>query len=252
MEKKITMDDVNALVKGIQDWFNGDGGCPNGPAVIGLSGGKDSTIIAALCVRALGKQRVFGVLMPNGVQSDIKDSYEVVNTLDIPYSVANIGQAYTAIINQLETPQYGETRVASEQTRVNLAPRLRMATLYAYSQTLKGRVMNTCNKSETMTGYETRWGDAVGDYAPFAEFTVHEVLQIGDLLPELPQHLVHKTPSDGLCGKTDEDNLGVTYKEIDEFLLNNKLPDEPERAKRLNNLIEKSRFKREPIPWFHR
>ena len=171
-------------------------------------------MVAALCVEALGKDRVVGVLMPNGYQSDIGDSYRIVEALDINCKVVNINDAYMAMMDSLE----GVMNV-SEQTKINLPPRLRMAVLYAVAQSLTrgGRVANTCNLSEDFVGYSTKYGDSVGDFSPLANLMVHEVKQIGHEL-SIPADLVDKTPADGLCGKTDEDNLGFSYAQVDDFI----------------------------------
>lgn len=212
----------------IQNWFEQNGkGCN---AVIGISGGKDSFITAALCVEALGKERVIGVLMPNGIQGDIQESMEICKYLEIEHTMINIEKAYTDIIDRMKQKIKWKDSTSNniyldltrdisptEQTKINLAPRLRMTVLYAISQSLHGRVANTCNLSETYVGYETRYGDAAGDFAPIAEFTVGEVIQIGNFL-ELPSKLVNKTPSDGLCGLSDEDNLGFTYEVLDKYI----------------------------------
>lgn len=198
------------IVGWIRDWFAANG--PRCKAVIGISGGKDSTVVAGLCVEALGNNRVVGVLMPNGEQKDIKDAERVCEVLDIPYLKVDISGAYEELMRSIgHCPPICEL---SEQTQINLPPRLRMATLYAISQSSGGRVACTDNLSESYVGYSTRWGDNVGDFAPLASLTATEVVAIGDALG-LPQDLVHKTPSDGLCGKTDEDNFGFTYDQLD-------------------------------------
>lgn len=200
------------IVQWIRNYFRDNG--PGRSAVIGISGGKDSTIAAALCVEALGKESVIGVLMPNGIQSDIQDSYKVVESLGINYHMVNIGDTVFALTDQLE----GIIHV-SEQTRVNMPARIRMTTLYAIAQSLPngGRVVNTCNRSEDFVGYSTKFGDSAGDFSPLSNLMVHEVIQIGHELP-IPVELVDKTPSDGLCGKTDEDNLGFTYAQLDDYI----------------------------------
>ena len=194
----------------IQDWFaeNGDG-CQ---AVLGISGGKDSSVCAAMLVRALGVHRVIGVLMPRGEQSDIADSQLLCKHLGITNCTVNIGEAADAVERAVAavTP-------LTNQTITNIPPRIRMTTVYAVSQSVNGRVANTCNLSEDWVGYSTRWGDSVGDFAPLAQFTVTEVKAIGRALG-LPAQLVDKAPSDGLCGKTDEDNLGFTYAELDRYI----------------------------------
>ena len=192
---------TEGIIKWIQNWFETNGkGCN---AVIGISGGKDSTVCAGLLVKALGKDRVIGVLMPNGEQADITDSYKVVNFLDIKYYTINIQDAYNSILKYMN---FYDGLNVSKQTEENLPPRLRMSTLYAVSQSVNGRVCNTCNLSEDWVGYSTRYGDSVGDFSPLSNYTVTEVKEIGHYLG-LPSEFVDKTPIDGLCGKSDEENL---------------------------------------------
>ena len=207
----------NNCVQWIRDFFreNGDG-CN---AVIGISGGKDSSVAAALCVEALGKDRVIGVLMPQGVQGDIDAAYLLVDHLGIRHYEINIQEAVQGVWNAM--PKELEL---SNQTRINLSPRIRMATLYAVSQSCNGRVCNTCNLSEDWVGYSTRYGDAAGDFSPMCHLTVTEVKEMGRLLG-LPEELVEKTPIDGLCGKTDEENLGFTYAQLDAYIRTGKIED---------------------------
>lgn len=242
----------NDLVEWIRDWFEVNG--PECNAVIGISGGKDSSVVAALCVEALGKDRVIGVLMPNGIQLDIDKSHELVNHLDIRHVVVNISSAYHELIESVIEGTYfnhadfPEFRI-SNQTKVNLPPRLRMATLYAISQSLNGRVSNNCNLSEEWVGYSTRWGDNVGDFAPLANLTVNEVKAIGYELG-LPVSLIEKVPSDGLCGKTDEDNLGFSYDTLDRYIRTG-ICNDAEAKERIDRLHEKNIFKLNPIPTFN-
>ena len=204
------------IIQWICDYFDENG--PDCSAVVGISGGKDSTIVAALCVEALGKDRVFGVLMPNGIQKDISDSLKIVKELGIQSITVNISGAYSKLVAEISKSM---SSGVSQQTIINLPPRLRMATLYAVAQSLPngGRVANTCNKSEDYVGYSTKFGDSAGDFSPLANLMVHEVRQIGYELP-VPKELVDKTPSDGLCGKTDEDSLGFTYAQLDSYIEN--------------------------------
>lgn len=194
----------------IREFFSENG--PDCNAVIGISGGKDSSIAAALCVEALGKDRVIGVLMPQGEQHDIDMAYLLVNHLGIKHYEVNIKNAVESILESM--PKGLEL---TPQTKQNLPPRIRMSTLYAISQSVNGRVCNTCNLSEDWVGYSTRYGDSVGDFSPLSHLTVTELKQIGHLLG-LPKELVEKTPIDGLCGKTDEENLGFTYQELDIYI----------------------------------
>lgn len=232
----------NDCVQWIRDWFEVNGkGCN---AVIGISGGKDSSVAAALCVEALGKDRVIGVLMPSGIQNDIDDSVKVVTHLGIKNFRINIGTSVSDILARLH---YSEIDV-SEQARINLPPRIRMATLYAVSQSINGRVVCTDNLSESYIGYSTRWGDNVGDFSPLAHLTSDEVVAIGDALG-IPYELTHKVPSDGLCGKTDEDNFGFTYEVLNKYILTGECEDETIKAK-IDNLHNKNLFKLEPMPSF--
>lgn len=246
------------LVQWIRDWFEANG--PGCNAIIGISGGKDSSVVAALCVEALGKDRVIGVMMPNGEQSDINMSHKLIGHLGIPHMGVNIGLGVDGILDRLAVnpiirqddmhlPRFKSLEI-SDQTRVNLPPRIRMATLYAISQSLNGRVSNNCNLSEEYVGYSTRWGDSVGDFAPLADLTVTEVKAIGYELG-LPVDLIEKVPSDGLCGKTDEDNLGFPYVVLDRYIRTGVCEDE-EAKKRIDALHKKNQFKQRPIPVFYR
>lgn len=233
----------NDCVQWIRDWFETNG--KDCKAVLGISGGKDSSVAAALCVEALGKDRVFGVLMPNGEQSDIGDAEMLVEHLGIKHVVINIFNAVHAIKHAVK-PALDDHW--SAQSSINLPPRIRMATLYAVSQTVNGRVVNTCNLSEDYVGYSTRWGDSVGDFSPLANLTSDEVVAIGDACG-LPYELTHKVPSDGLCGKTDEDNLGFTYEVLNKYILTGVCEDEAIKAK-IDEKHHKNLFKLEPIPSF--
>ena len=232
----------NDCVQWIRNWFKKNG--PGCNAVIGISGGKDSTVAAALCVEALGKDRVYGVLMPNGEQSDFGDAHAVVHCLGIEHYIINIRQAVEDLTTRIKLQDID----VKSQTEINLPPRIRMTTLYAISQSLNGRVVNTCNLSEDYVGYSTRWGDSVGDFSPLANLTTDEVVAIGDALG-LPYELVHKTPADGLCGKTDEDNLGFTYEALNKYIRTGRCEDETIR-KRIDELHRKNLFKLQPMPSF--
>ena len=233
-------------VQWIRDWFEENG--PGCNAVLGVSGGKDSSVVAALCVEALGKDRVIGVTMPNGVQPDINDSFRLIQHLGIRTCNVNISAAYEALMAEVKE-QLGtlDTEVSS-QTVINMPPRLRMTALYAVSQSLNGRVANTCNLSEDWVGYSTRYGDAAGDFAPLGGLTVQEVIAVG-LELGLPRDLVVKTPSDGLCGKTDEDNLGFTYAVLDKYIRTGVCEDPATKAL-IDDKHRKNLFKLKPIPYF--
>lgn len=231
----------NACVEWIRDFFRENG--PDCNAVVGISGGKDSSIVAALCVEALGAERVIGVLMPCGIQHDIDAAYMLVEHLGIKHYEINIKAAVDSLKGSVP-----EGLSLSEQSNVNLPPRIRMATLYMVSQSCNGRVANTCNLSEDWVGYSTRYGDAAGDFSPLSNLTVAELKQIGRLL-RLPDALVDKIPIDGLCGKTDEENLGFTYAELDRYIRTGEI-DDPGKKERIDTLHRRNLFKLKLMPAF--
>lgn len=235
------IDVKNKCVDWIRDFFEENGKECN--AVVGISGGKDSSIVAALCVEALGKDRVIGVLMPNGEQSDISYSYFLCGNLGIKFVTVPIENAVNGVLNAMK-----ENVDISEQTIINLPARIRMSTLYAVSQSMNGRVANTCNLSEDWVGYSTRYGDAAGDFSPLSNLTVTEIKQIGRVLG-LPDDLIDKIPSDGLCEKTDEDNLGFTYDVLDKYIRTGEIED-GEVKKRIDTMHEKNLFKLQLMPSF--
>lgn len=232
---------VKKCVAWIRDFFENNG--KDCVAVVGISGGKDSSTVAALCAEALGKERVVGVLMPNGEQADIDMAYLLVRHLQIKHYVVNIKPAVDAVLNSI-----GALPEISAQTKTNLPARIRMATLYAVSQSLNGRVANTCNLSEDYVGYATRYGDAAGDFSPLCDMTVAEVKEVGRALG-LPDALIEKTPIDGLCGKTDEENLGFTYAVLDRYIRTGEI-DCPETKAKIDELRRRNLFKLEPMPGF--
>lgn len=230
------------VINWIRNWFEENG--KNCNAVVGISGGKDSSVVAALLVEALGRDRVIGVLMPNGVQTDIADAKAVVDFLKIKSYEINIKESVDGVLNGLAAANIE----ISEQTRINLPARIRMSTLYAVSQSNKGRVANTCNLSEDWIGYSTRYGDAAGDFSPLANLTVTEVIELGIELG-MPEFLVKKTPSDGLCGQSDEEKIGFTYATLDKYIRTGVCEDAIIKEK-IDGMYKASRFKLEPIPFF--
>lgn len=230
---------TNDCVCWIKDFFENNGKDCN--AIIGISGGKDSSVAAALCVKALGKDRVIGVLMPKGVQADIDAARLLVKHLDIKNYEINIKDAYEGLVNAFPFK-------LSTQSITNIPPRIRMTTLYAVAQSHNGRVVNTCNLSEDWVGYSTRYGDSVGDFSPLSHLTVNEVKQIGRFLG-LPDALVDKVPIDGLCGKTDEDNLGFTYAVLDKYIRTGEIEDK-EIKEKIDAMHKRNLFKLELMPIF--
>lgn len=237
MNKKM----IDDLIKWIRDYVKGakaDG------VVIGMSGGKDSTIVGKLCTEALGKENVYGLILPNGEMSDIDDAIEACKVIGMKYSIINIADAYNSILDGVK--ENLENKTLSSVTTINTAPRIRMTMLYAYAGSKNYLVVNTSNLSETMVGYSTKWGDNVGDFAPIANFTKGEVCEIGMML-NLPKHLVVKIPSDGLSGKSDEEKLGFSYAELDEYIRTGK------KGKNFDVIDKKHKIadhKIKPIPKF--
>lgn len=236
-DAKKTKDEV---VSWIRKFFEENGSGCN--AVLGISGGKDSSIAAALCVEALGKERVIGVLMPNGEQADIEMARLLVKHLGIRSIEVNIKAAVDGVLNGIEEGEQNSLSIEiSQQTRENLPPRIRMSTVYAISQSMNGRVVNTCNLSEDWVGYSTRYGDSVGDFSPMSNLTVTEVKQIGRLL-NLPDVLIDKVPIDGLCGRSDEEKLGFTYEMLDKYIRTGVIDDLEKKAiidrKHVQNLFK--------------
>lgn len=230
----------NQCVEWIQEFFEKNGKDCN--AIVGISGGKDSSVVASLCVEALGKDRVVGVLMPCGLQKDIDIARKLVDYLGIRSYEVNIENAVAGVLNELTDI------TLTEQTKTNLPARIRMATLYAVSQSMNGRVANTCNLSEDWVGYATRYGDGAGDFSPLSKLTVTEVKAVGRALG-LPTEFVDKVPIDGLCGKTDEENLGFSYELLDRYIREGICEDEVLREK-IDCMHAKNLFKLEQMPCF--
>ena len=234
----------NAIVKWIKEWFAENG--PDCNAVIGISGGVDSSVVAALCVEALGKDRVIGIFMPQGEQKDIEDAIMLCKHLDIKYHIIDIGPTVDNLLYSIWL--YTDVDHTSQQTKQNLPPRIRMTTLYAVSQSVNGRVANTCNKSETWVGWDTRWGDSCGDFSPLANLTKTEVRLIGKEL-RLPEELVNKVPLDGLCGKSDEESFGFSYETLDKYIRTGEIDDLVIKDK-IDTMHQKNLFKTQPIAAF--
>ena len=231
----------NEIVEWIRNWFEQNG--KDCMAVVGISGGVDSSVVTALCVKALVKDRVFGIKMPCGEQPDIEYANMLIKYLEIKSYTMNIWDAVIGIDNQFPT----DIEV-SKQTTINLPPRIRMAALYAISQSLNGRVVNTCNMSESYVGFDTRYGDSAGDLSPLANLTKTEVIALAKELG-LPDELVHKTPQDGLTGLTDEQSFGFSYAELDAYIRDGIEPSEEVKAK-IDSMHEKNLFKLQPMPSF--
>lgn len=227
------------IVSWIRNWFAENG--PECNAIIGISGGVDSSVVAALLVEALGTERVIGIFMPDGEQQDIDYSKMLVDYLGISNYTVNIHESVQGVLTNMGIP-------VKEQTTRNLPPRIRMATLYAMSQSLNGRVANTCNLSESWVGWDTRWGDSVGDFSPLSNLTKSEVKLIGYELG-LPKELIEKIPLDGLCGKTDEESFGFSYDVLDRYIRTGKIDDISIKEK-IDTMHQKNLFKQELMSKF--
>lgn len=231
------------LIDWIVDYFQNNAS-PETKAVIGISGGKDSSIVAALCVEALGKDRVLGVLMPQGKQHDIDIAYRLCKTLGISYIEVNINEPVQSLYDEIVKTGMSLNTVAT----FNTPARIRMSTLYAVSGIVGGRVANTSNLSEDWVGYATKFGDSAGDFSPLSNLTVTEIKAVGREL-NLAAEFIDKTPVDGLCGKTDEDNLGFSYAVLDRYIREN-ICDEEELKQKIDKLHEGSLHKVSPMPTF--
>lgn len=239
-DAKKTKDEI---VTWIRNYFRKNGSDCN--AVIGMSGGKDSTIVAALCCEALGKDRVFGVIMPNTAMKDSDIAVEICEYLDIDYMDINIGEAYDSLTNELAA---NDIKLSSNAA-TNLPARLRMSTLFMVAQSVNGRVANTCNFSEDYIGWATLFGDGAGQFSPLGKLTVTEVKQIGYELG-LPKKFIEKTPADGLTDKSDEDNFGFTYQFLDRYIRTGDFGNDTATAARIDKMHDANTFKLLPMPMY--
>ena len=238
------------IIEWIREYFNENG--PGCNAVVGISGGKDSSVCAALLVEALGKDRVIGVLMPQGYQHDMDVSLDLCKHLGIKYHIVNIGETYNSIVKAIEDDGV-ITREQMSSNKVfysNTPARIRMSVLYGISALYNGRVVNTGNRSEDYIGYSTKFGDAAGDFGLLNDFLVKEVKQIGYELG-LPKKFIEKAPEDGLTGKTDEDNLGFTYAVLDHYLETGEI-ESSELKERIERLHRLNLHKINPMPMFRK
>ena len=233
----------NQITAWIAEYFKNNAS-PDTKAVIGISGGKDSSIAAALCVEALGKDRVFGVLMPQGEQHDIDMAYALCETLGIAHAEINIGNTVQDLYNEINKTVLKLNSIAV----FNTPARIRMTMLYAVCGIVGGRVVNTCNLSEDWVGYSTKFGDSAGDFSPLSDLTVTETKAVG-YETGLAAKFIDKTPIDGLCGKTDEENLGFTYAVLDRYIREGICEDAAVKEK-IDTLHKRNLHKIEPMPTF--
>lgn len=211
------------VINFIRDYMDKNG--PNSPIVIGVSGGKDSAAAAAASVAAVGTNRVIGVMLPNGIQSDLGDAIGCCNFLKIPHMEINIGPLVKETYNAMRYSRFKDLHEINSVVKTNHPARLRMSVLYMIANQIGGRVCNTCNMSETYVGYDTKWGDQCGDFSPFQNYTASEVIEIGIALG-VPEKAMCKAPADGMCGQTDEERWGFTYVMLDKYLRGGELNKE--------------------------
>ena len=234
------------LIEETRTWFHANG---RDTAVIGISGGKDSGVVAAICKEALGADSVFGVLMPDGVQPDLQDALQVVEELGIPYTILNIGDPVSALYHAVSqrSPIGAAAPALTPEAKINVPPRIRMTCLYAVAQSMGGHavVVGTGNAAECYVGYTTKWGDSASDFNPIRNLWVHQVLQVGDELGYFP-NIIHKRPADGLSGKTDEERLGFSYEDV--YRCFKQEPLDPLLQARIEQKHTASTHKRQPIP----
>lgn len=213
--------------------------------VVGNSGGKDSATVIAMATRALGKENVLTVAMPcNSIKEDLEDAKLVSDTFGVEFISVDLSNTY----NELETTISDalEKNDLNEESKINMKPRIRMTTLYTIAQSLGYLVIGTGNLSERMVGYTTKWGDSASDFNPIANFTALEVLEIGKYLG-VPDKIINKAPSDGLSGKSDEEKMNVTYKQIEEYIETGKT-DSNDAMEIIKKMNEFSKHKRSLVP----
>jgi len=229
---------MKTLTKNVIDWtadfFNRVG---KTDAVLGISGGKDSSVVAAICAAALGKEHVHGVLLPCGIQKDISCSYQLVDHLGISYDVQDI----ETLVKESLALVPGADK--SYDAKTNVGARLRTNQIMVTAQTNNWLMANTCNRSENIVSYATLWGDTCGSFAPIDMLTTEEVIEIGDDLG-LPYELTHKTPIDGLQPLSDEEKLGFTYHEVNELI---RKGIQGEHADKIIDMYKRNKFKLEII-----
>ena len=241
--EKRAKENHDTIIRWIKDWFKDK----TDLAVLGISGGKDSTVCAALLAEALGPDRVIGVMMPNGVQVDIKDSKKVIEFLGIKGVEVNIVNAYNALSNAIDINNLTKSTIDCKAYITNTPARLRMTTLYGIAALCDGFVCCTCNLSEDWVGYSTKYGDAAGDFALLNNLTKTEVVELGEYM-SLPSYLIHKTPSDGMCGKSDEDNMGFTYETLDKYIIEGLPPKSLEIKMKIDKMHNNPNTKLKLIP----
>lgn len=236
---------LHKVITDIKKWFELNGSGCN--AVIAISGGCDSSVVAAMMIAALGRDRVFGVLMPNGYQKDLADAVDLVKYLGIKYTILDISNIEQNLLNAclIARDAWDAKWSNTSQCIMNVAPRIRMTLARAVAQNINGRYINTCNLSEYYVGFLTVDGDGTGDYGPIKDYTKTEVRKMGKLL--LPERFVDKPPAAGDTDKTDEEVFGFSYeKDLDPYIRTGEIEDELIKQ-RIDKMHKASAFKRQPM-----
>ena len=203
-------------------------------AVLGISGGKDSAVVAALLCKALGPENVYGLSLPcHSKKTDYEDAKLIADHFGFTLRKFDLTSTFDSFVENIDHHE------DYDNANQNLKPRLRMSAVYYFASMLSTNgkryiVAGTSNKSELFVGYFTKGGDSTHDIDLIADFTVSEVIKIGEELG-VPKKVLYKAPSDGLSGKTDEDKLGVTYQNIEDYIYERELdPKVKEKVKRLH------------------
>ena len=239
------MNQIEKITNWIRKYFEENGkGCK---AVVGISGGLDSSMCAALLVRALGKENVIGVLLPQGKQWDIQMSYDLCNFLGIKYYEINIKEACDALKAEVENA-LNQDPLLVDAYKTNTPARIRMTVLYGVSALVNGRVANTCNLSEDYVGYNTKFGDSAGDFSILSSFTKTEVRELAKEIGLLDK-FIQKVPEDGMSGKSDEEKLGFAYAVLDRYIRTGEI-DDLKVKERIDYLHRMNLHKLNPMPGY--
>lgn len=243
LEYSRLINETENAIKWIKDYVEK---CGAKGVVVGNSGGKDSAVVIAMATKALGKERVLAIAMPcNSIKEDLADARLVADTFGVNTLEIDLSATYNTLENAINNELKPCNMELNKDSKINIKPRMRMMTLYGVAQSFGYLVIGTGNLCERMVGYTTKWGDSASDFNPIANFTVDEVLAIGEYLG-VPDKIIHKAPNDGLGGQTDEEKMGVTYKQIAEYIETGKT--DVAAMENIERRNKSSKHKRNPVP----
>lgn len=246
LEVNKLIEEANKAIQWIHDYVEMVGAKG---VVIGNSGGKDSATVIAMATKALGTDKVVTVAMPcNSISADLDDAKLVADTFGVPLLKVDLSETYADMEDTINTALCDLKTELNKDSKTNIKPRLRMATLYGIAQSLKYIVAGTSNLCEIIVGYTTKWGDSASDFNPIANFTAPEVLAIGKYLG-VPDKIISKAPNDGLGGKTDEEKMGVTYVQIEEYIETGRT--RPDAMLKIEKLNQATKHKRKMVPFYN-